>query len=138
MSTIVQELQERLAASPFHAALGVVVREAEAGAVELSFVVHEGHVNLQGLVHGGLLATFADTAMGLAVRTAVAPGRRHVTIHLGVQYVRPASPGPITARGRVIRVGSQIAHAEADVVAEAGDMLARATGTYSVAIQREP
>jgi uncharacterized protein (TIGR00369 family) len=136
VSTIVEDLRARLAASPFHASMGLELADAEPGTVVLSFRALPEHLNLQGLVHGGLLATLADTAMGLAVRTAVKPGHRHVTIQLGVQYVRAASPGTIQARGRVIRVGSQIAHAEAELADEADRLLARGQGTYSVAPER--
>lgn len=96
--------------------------------------IHAGpeHRNLQGLIHGGLLATLADVAMGLAVRTAVEPGRRHVTIELSVRFLRPGRLGPIIAKGRTRRVGRQVAFAEADVVDPTGRVLAAAQGTYSV------
>jgi uncharacterized protein (TIGR00369 family) len=133
---ILADLRSRLASSPFHSGLGLVVEDAAAGSVTIAIDVGPEQLNLQGLVHGGLLATVADTAMGLAVRTQVEPGRRHVTIQLGVQYVRAGGPGTIRARGRTIKVGSQVAHAEADVDGEDGRLLARAQGTYSVTAER--
>lgn len=133
---ILADLRSRLAASPFHAGLGLWVVDAVAGAVTIAIAVGPDKLNLQGLVHGGLLATVADTAMGLAVRTKIEPGRRHFTIQLGVQYLRAGRPGTIQARGRTIRVGSQVAHAEADVHAEDERLLARAQGTYSVTAER--
>jgi uncharacterized protein (TIGR00369 family) len=136
VTSLAEDLQERLTASPFHASMGLEVVQAERGTVVLAFRALPEHLNLQGLVHGGVLATLADTAMGLAVRTSVEPGHRHVTIQLGMQYVRPASPGPIRALGRVIRTGSQIAHADAEITDDALRVLARAQGTYSVARDR--
>jgi uncharacterized protein (TIGR00369 family) len=133
---ILADLRLRLASSPFHAGLGVEVVDAAAGTVTIAIDVGPERLNLQGLVHGGLLATIADTAMGLAVRTQVEPGRRHVTIQLGVQYLRAGRPGTIQARGRTIRVGGQVAHAEADVHGDDGRLLARAQGTYSVTAER--
>jgi uncharacterized protein (TIGR00369 family) len=133
---ILADLRSRLASSPFHAGLGLEVVDAAAGSVTIAIDVGPEQLNLQGLVHGGLLATVADTAMGLAVRTHVEPGRRHVTIQLGVQYLRAGRPGIIRARGRTIQVGSQVAHAEADVHGEDGRLLARAQGTYSVTVER--
>ncbi|HTG47352.1 MAG TPA: PaaI family thioesterase [Actinomycetota bacterium] len=135
---ILEELRGRVAASPFHAGFGLTVVDADQGSVRLGWLAREEHRNLQGLVHGGLLATLADVAMGLAVRTAIEPGRRHVTIELGVHYVRPAAPGAVSAIGRVVRVGTQIAFAEADVLDAHDRLVVRGTGTYSVTAPREP
>ncbi|HEX9257847.1 MAG TPA: PaaI family thioesterase, partial [Actinomycetota bacterium] len=84
------------------------------------------------LVHGGILATLVDIAMGLAVRTAVGPTRRHVTIDLHAQYLRPARPGRLEAIGSVVRVGTHVGFAEGSVMDAAGRLLVRASGTYSV------
>jgi uncharacterized protein (TIGR00369 family) len=132
-SDALQNLRERVAASPFHAALGIDVVEASEGRVRLGVDTTDAQKNLLGTIHGGVLATLADTAMGFAVRTAIDPGRPHVTIDLSVRFMRPASPGRLEAVGTVARAGSQIAFADADVVAADGTLLARASGTYGVA-----
>jgi uncharacterized protein (TIGR00369 family) len=90
------------------------------------------------LVHGGILATLADTAMGLAVRTVLQPGRRHVTVQLGVEFLSPGRPGKILARGRSVKIGSQLGFAEADVTDQGGRLLARARSTLSVTKERTP
>ena len=100
---IVEDLRRRIAASPFHAGLGISVQHAAAGDVRLGWEARPDHRNLQGLVHGGTLATLVDIAMGLAVRTVVGPTRRHVTIDLHVQYLRPARPGRLEAIGSVVQ-----------------------------------
>jgi uncharacterized protein (TIGR00369 family) len=129
---VAEGLRRRLAASPFHAGLGLTVDGARAGEVRLGFDTKPEHRNLQGLVHGGVLATLADVAMGLAVRTAIPPGRRHVTIEMTVHFLRPAQPGIVTATGTALRVGSRIAFAEAGLTDAEGRLVARASGTYSV------
>jgi len=132
---ILEDLRKRIAASPFHSGFGLSVEDASAGTVRLGWRAGPEHLNLQGLVHGGVLATLADVAMGLSVRTSIEPGRRHVTIELGMHYLRPAGPGDIEVVGRVIRVGSQIGYAEADVL-QGKRLLARGSGTYSVTADR--
>ena len=134
---IAEDLRRRISASPFHSGFGVTVEGARAGEVRLGWNARPEHRNLQGLVHGGLLATLVDIAMGLAVRSVVGPDRRHVTIELGVRYLRPTAPGPIVATGNVLRVGSQIGFAEGSVVDASGRVLVRASGTYSVTGERE-
>lgn len=134
ITDIVDDLRERLAASPFHSAFGLEVVDAESGSVTLSWQASENDLNLQGLIHGGPLSTLADTAMGLAVRTAIAPGQRHVTISMQVQFLRPGKPGRMRATGRVVRVGSTVAFAEAEVVDERERILVRSTGIYAVTL----
>ena len=129
---IVEDLRRRIAASPFHAGFGISVEHAAAGEVRLRWKARPDHRNLQGLVHGGILATLVDITMGLAVRTVVGPMRRHVTIDLHVQYLRPARPGRLEALGSVVRVGTHVGFAEGSVMDAAGRLLVRASGTYSV------
>jgi len=129
---ILADLRHRVAASPFHAGFGISVDEAAVGEVKLGWEARPDHRNLQGLVHGGILATLVDIAMGLAVRTVVGPTRRHVTIDLHVNYLRPARPGRLEALGNVVRVGTHVGFAEGSVMDAAGRLLIRASGTYSV------
>ena len=131
-SAIERELRERVAASSFHASIGITVEHVRDGSVHLRLEAGPDHANLQGTVHGGVLATLADTAAGLAVRSAIPPGSRHVSVNLDVQYLAPASMGTLLATGRVVRLGKRIAFAEADVTDNAGQVVARAQVTIAV------
>ena len=76
-----EDLRRRIDASPFHAAFGITVEGARSGEVRLGWEARGEHRNLQGLVHGGVLATLVDIAMGLAVvpadRARTDRGGRH-------------------------------------------------------------
>ena len=129
-------LAARMAETPFYRWAGITLVSSREGEVELALKVEPHHLNLQGLVHGGMIATLADTAGGLAVRTALEPGRRHVTAQFSVDFFRPARAGRILATGRAVRVGSAMAFAEAEVRDERGRLLARATSVLSVTAER--
>ena len=131
-AAILDDLRRRVDDSPFHRGFGLTVEDAAAGMVRLGWSAKEEHLNLQGLVHGGVLATLADVAMGLAVRTAIEPGRRHVTIELGVHYLRPASPGDVARRrSRGARRATRSPSPKADVL-DGSERLSgeRRRGTY--------
>jgi uncharacterized protein (TIGR00369 family) len=136
--TLITALRDRLQDSEFYRWAGVEVTDASPGVVEIEFEAGSQHLNLQGLVHGGILATLADTAMGLAVRTALEPGRRHVTVQLGIEFLSPGRTGTITARGRTVKIGTQLGFAEADVMNADGRVLARAHSTLSVTTEKLP
>ena len=133
---LITSLRDRLQDSEFYRWAGVEVIDASPGVVEIAFQANPQHLNLQGLVHGGILATLADTAMGLAVRTVLEPGRRHVTVQLGIEFLSPGRPGRITARGRSVKIGTQLGFAEADVRNADGRLLARAHSTLSVTTEK--
>jgi uncharacterized protein (TIGR00369 family) len=134
---LLETLRTRLAASSFHTWAGMEVTEARAGEVTVAMDVLDRHVNLQGLVHGGMLAILADTACGLSIRSAMEPGRLHVTTDLDIHYLAPAEPGRLFGRGKAIKVGRTLAFAEASVEDGEGRLLARAQSRFSVS-GREP
>jgi uncharacterized protein (TIGR00369 family) len=130
------DLEAKMAASPFHRWMGMRLLEAGGGVVEVALDAQDHHLNLQGLLHGGVLATLADTAAGLAIRTRLEPGRRHVTVNLDVQFLSAGGPGTIVARGTAVRVGRQIAHAQSEIHDAKGRLLATAHATVAVMADR--
>jgi uncharacterized protein (TIGR00369 family) len=126
------EIREAMATSAFHTWMGMRVVDVQAGTVDLVLDVADHHVNLQGFVHGGVLAALADTAAGLAVRSIVEPGSRHVTVNLDMQYLRAVRSGALRAKGAVTKAGTRIAFAEASVTDAGGTVLARANVTVAV------
>ena len=99
---IATRLRERVAASAFHRGLGLEVLEASPGVVRLSMPAREGQRNLLGSIHGGILATLADIAMGLAVRTDAGEERRHTTIDLDIRFLREEAGEPFAGERLVV------------------------------------
>jgi len=98
---------------------------------EAEVVVDAGakHLNPNGTVHGGVLATMLDVAMAAAAATAGAESP--VTVALTVTYLEPGQPGRLIARAKVRKRGKRPLVVEAEVV-RADDVLADALGTFSV------
>jgi uncharacterized protein (TIGR00369 family) len=132
LATVANEIRDRVRRSPFHRGLGMRIDRVDEGSVTISMDAGEQHGNLAGQVHGGVLATLADTAAGLAVKTVIPAGSGHVTATLDVQYLRAASPGPLRAEGRVIRAGRRLAFVASDVLGPDGEALARAQLTVAI------
>jgi uncharacterized protein (TIGR00369 family) len=124
------EVVERMARSVFHRAAGIELVRADVGAVEVSIVAGDQHRNLFGSLHGGIIATLADTAMGLSVLTTLDAGRTQVTTHLDVAFLAAGGSGLVRARGRVVKVGGRASYAEADIVDEHDRLLARAAASF--------
>jgi uncharacterized protein (TIGR00369 family) len=129
---LLDELRARVARSPFHTWAGMEVVEASPGKVTVAMRVEDRHVNLQGSAHGGMLAILADTACGLSIRSAMEPGRLHVTADLDIHFLAPAKPGRLLGRGKAVKVGRSLAFAEASIEDDEGRLLARAQSRFSV------
>jgi uncharacterized protein (TIGR00369 family) len=133
------EIRERFAASAFHTAfVGARLERLDPDEVDVSLLVEPRHLNLSGTLHGGMIATLADTATGLAYRTGLDEGAEAFTSSLSVTFLRPGGIGLVTATGRVVKRGSRFGYAEADVVDADGTLLARATATFTVLVAPGP
>jgi len=66
-----------------------------------AMLAEERHTNIHGIVHGGMMMTFADTGLGLTVWEAV--GRRPcVTIQFACQFLDATHPGEFVELEAVI------------------------------------
>ncbi len=128
----VEDVRERFARSAFHAWIGMRLERVEPGEVDVALDLEAHHMNLVGIAHGGLLATVADTATGLAFRTVLEPGTTHVTTQLSVVFLAPGTGGTVVAHGRVVKGGRRFGYAEADLVDDEGTLVARASATFAV------
>jgi len=131
-----EALRALVADAPFYRWSGLTIADAEEGSVTLALELADHHLNIQGWAHGGVIATLADAAMGLSLRSALEPGRRHVSVEIGVHYLRPVTRGRVRAIGSAVRIGREIAYARADVLDANDRLVARADGTYSVTRER--
>lgn len=89
-------------------------RQTESGR-RLGFVAEARHENSQGAVHGGMLMTFADHAIGLGAWEAA--GRRPcVTMQLDTQFVAAVRRGDfVECRPHLIRLGRSVIFMRADM-----------------------
>jgi len=111
--------------------LGARAEVADDGSAQLTFTAREEHLNQAGTVHGGVLATLVDTAMGAAVRSAVDDGDVPATSQLTVTYLRPGKPGELSVTARVRTRGEHLTVCEADVEQD-GRSLVHAVATFAL------
>jgi uncharacterized protein (TIGR00369 family) len=93
--------------------------------------------NPNNVVHGGAITSLADSAMGFAVFSTLAPGETFTTAELHVNFLKAATAesGMLRSIGRVVQRGQQVAVAEADVLDQQNQLIARASST-NIILQR--
>ncbi len=118
---------------PFVAALGLELVSIGDGEAELRLSLRETHFNSFRVAHGGVSMTMLDVAMAHAARSInrdrpdFGPGV--VTIEMKTSFMRPGE-GTLRARGRLLHRTATLAFCEGEIVDDAGQRLAHATGTF--------
>ena len=101
-------------------------------AVIMGLRLAKPHTNARGLIHGGLIASLADNAMGYSCAQATGWVTSFVTISLSIDFTGTARIGQwLAVESDVIRTGRTICFAQSLIRAD--DMvIARANGTFRV------
>ena len=111
--------------------LGLEVEQVSEGLVTFAFEPAEFHYNPLGTVHGGILTTVLDSAMGCAVHSRLRAGLTYTTLELKVNFLRPVrvTTGRVRGEGKVVHLGGRVATAEAHLVDADGGLYAHSTST---------
>lgn len=86
--------------------------------------------NRYKILHGGITATFIDTAMGSTVFQHVGEFVKTVTLDLSVRFLSPGVEGWLRAETKVIKQGKTIVVMEAKVTDEREKIIATASSTF--------
>jgi uncharacterized protein (TIGR00369 family) len=124
----------RLPAPPIMQTIEPFDSSAEPGIVVFHSIPGFRHYNPIGSVHGGYAATLLDSAMGLAVHTALPAGTGYTTLEFKISFIRGMTEdtGVVRTEGRTMNVGRRAATAEARITDAKGRLLAHATTTCLV------
>jgi uncharacterized protein (TIGR00369 family) len=127
-------MEGRVAPPPAAGLLGweLVAVDPDEGTIEVSFLATEHFLNPVGVVQGGLLAAMLDDTLGPALVATLGPGEFAPTTDLHVQFLRPAQPGRLVGRGRIVRRGREVAFLAGELCDESGRVVAVATATAQI------
>lgn len=103
----------------------------EEGRVSFEFEPREFHYNPIGSVHGGVISTLLDTAMGCALQSSLPRGVAYTTLELKINFIKAVThkSGILKAEGRLIHNGKSTAFAEADLKDSEGRLYAHGVST---------
>jgi len=114
------------------------IDKATPGRTVWAMTADERFANPAGVIQGGFIAAFADSAMGAAAVTSV-QGRR-VTVanaEMKISFLKAVRPGDeLECVAEVISGGSRVAFLEASVTGPEGLLLARVSSTYLIRDRR--
>jgi acyl-coenzyme A thioesterase PaaI-like protein len=106
------------------------------GLVELGILVASAHCNGRGFLHGGVIATLADNAMGLSLVAAAKangtaePSPRALTLSMSVDYISVCQIGQfLTITPQVLKSDGKTGFVEAKLWADT-TLIARTSATF--------
>ena len=137
--SILRQVTEELI--PFNKFLGVRVGLIERGRVELELPFRDELIGdpVKQAMHGGVIATLADAAGGMAVWGAVEnPAARVSTIDLRIDYLRPGRAETLVAEALTVRVGRSVGVADMKLFhpSARAEVIATGKGVYAIKAPR--
>ena len=125
-------LRGSLARIAYARLLGIELESAERGAVVFRMGARRELEQIDGIMHGGAIASLVDTASAFAVLTMLEPGQTTATVDLTIHYLRPVrDDARLKAQARVLRAGKRIVTVSIEVTNERGELTATALTTYA-------
>ncbi|MCP5420271.1 MAG: PaaI family thioesterase [Gammaproteobacteria bacterium] len=120
--------------SPFGRLLDYRIVEVRPGHARLELEPQEFHCNPTGTVHGGVLSTLLDSAMGCAVQATLAAGVAYATLEMKTNFTRPlrGSSPPVRCEAKTVHAGSRIVTAEGKVLDDQHVLYAHGLATFMI------
>jgi acyl-CoA thioesterase len=125
-----ERIERAIDAVPYAQLLGIRLEKVSPGEATLTLAIRTELSQNHGVVHGGAIASLIDTATAFAILTLLEPEEQVTTVDLSISYLRPGFKGKMRATARVLRQGRRLLATSAEVIDDAGTLLATALSTY--------
>lgn len=125
-------MRESIKGMAFNSLLGIRLVRAHAGGVTIECKLRPELMNGAGVLHGGVTATLADAAVGIALVLRLGRPGAATTVEMKLNYLRPVASGKVTARAHLLKVGSTLCCGRVDMYDDARRMVATALVTYLI------
>lgn len=117
--------------APAVTALDISIHEIEKGKANFEFTPQDFHYNAVGTVHGGVISTILDTAMGCTLLSTLSEEFTFTTLELKINFLKAVTKqtGKMIAVGKIIHAGRTTAMIEASLIDINGKVYSHGTST---------
>jgi uncharacterized protein (TIGR00369 family) len=127
-----QELKQFLTSIPFNTLVGLRLVRLHKDGVTIACHMRPELLNGSGVLHGGVTATLADVAVGMALARHLGRLRSATTVEMKINYLRPVVHGRITARSHLVKVGARLCCGRVEIFDAQKRPVAAALLTYMI------
>lgn len=127
--------EEIFRAAPFIQHLGIRLKGCGPGWCETLLTIRPEHLQQDGVIHAGVLATMADHTAGASAGTLIKKNEIVLTVEFKINLLRPAKGSTLRTRAEVIKAGRNITVSESEVFSlEDGEEKLSAKGMVTLAV----
>jgi len=118
--------------SPYYKHLGITIVEASEGYAKLRLDFKGCLTHPFGYLHGGAIASLADSAGINAALTILKDEQKALTLEMKINYLLPVKDTAVYAEARIVHKGKKFALADVNVKNDAGRLVAKAIVTCAI------
>lgn len=123
--------------SPFYKLLNMKIEEVGDNYARLSIEIDERHIQFLRTVHGGVIASLADSAAAWAIYGSKNVKGIPVTVEMKINFLKPVKSGKLVAEARNLHKGSKIFVSDVEVKNSRGTLIAKSLVTYYIAKNKQ-
>jgi uncharacterized protein (TIGR00369 family) len=118
--------------------MGLELVETGEGTATVDMTPSADMANHSGFVHGGIISTLADSAMGRSVHTLKPGVTRAMSFDLKLNFINAANMDErLRATGKVVHAGRRTVVTECRIEGNEGRLVATASATFAVTRAKE-
>jgi uncharacterized protein (TIGR00369 family) len=125
-----EQLSE-IARNTFWGYVGCELEYMDETKVIVTLDVREHHLNLIGILHGGVHTTLLDSAMGI-IAMAARPGEDVVTSSMNVHFTSPVRLGKVTVIAEILHTSGKTITTQGTLKSEDDTLCSVATASFRV------
>ncbi len=125
-------LRRAVEKAPIYQLLQVRLEEIDTGFARFRMPFRKELTQAYGVVHGGLIALLADTAVAFALMTLIQPGEKVTTAEFKINFFSAVDRGEMIGEARTVYTGKRLVVADMEVKNETGKLIAKGMATYAI------
>jgi uncharacterized protein (TIGR00369 family) len=125
-------LRRSIESAPFYQLLQITLDQIDIGFARFRMPFRKELIQVNGVVHGGAIASLADTAVAFALMTLIQRGQQVTTVEFKINFLAPVDKGIMIGEARIVNKGRKLVMADMDVKNEEGKLLAKGLATYMI------
>ena len=104
------------------------------GSATATFAVGPEHLNLKGMLHGGIIAGLMDVIMAIGAGSHPDPAQRRfsITLSLSLNFIGSAGQEPLFLRSKTTGGGKRTCFCEGRIEDASGNPIATAQGAFKL------
>ena len=131
-------LRSAVASAPYYQLLKISLDQIDDGFARFRMPFRKELTQAYGVVHGGAIATLADTSVAFAMMTMIQPGEKVTTVEFKINFLAPITEDDMIGEARIINRGKRLALADMEVKTDAGKLIAKGLANYIILSPPKP